>query len=353
MAISIVKGLSGKYFSCSIPDVEFSISGVSADVTIAVDGTDIFNETLFPVGGIIKLRDLGNLITPYARHSLVVELSLTIQENFSDGRLAQSETMSATVIYCTADFSTNGEPVDAASFCDSHFLSIMLGSKVTSKGRLEFLHYLGNAAASVIAVYADGITAIFTPPKVQGNSKYTTIDVSPDRFISPDKTLVAFSVLAGARRQEYVMDLDVPDCAPVLIFDNSFGCQELVYCTGIHKVAPTYKRSNIYIEGMLRNYDIEETRTFKADTGVLNVAMANWLDDLFRSSNVRVVNFYNGTPNIGKEITISDSKSEVSNDDADMPRFTFSYQYAQHNHNVVDLNRAGRIFDNTFDNTFN
>ena len=35
-----------------------------------------------------------------------------------------------------------------------------------------------------------------------------------------------------------------------------------------------------------------------------------------------------------------------------VPRFTFSYQYAQRNHNVFDTLRSGRIFDNTFDNTF-
>ena len=81
--------------------------------------------------------------------------------------------------------------------------------------------------------------------------------------------------------------------------------------------------------------------------------MANWLDDLFRSKCVRVANLYDGTVVPGKEVLITDSKSSYSNDDAELPRFTFTYQYAQRNHNVVQLERAGRIFDNTFDNTFN
>jgi hypothetical protein len=36
-----------------------------------------------------------------------------------------------------------------------------------------------------------------------------------------------------------------------------------------------------------------------------------------------------------------------------MPRFTFSYQYAQRIQNVLQMDRVGRIFDNTFDHTFN
>ena len=64
------------------------------------------------------------------------------------------------------------------------------------------------------------------------------------------------------------------------------------------------------------------------------------------------MNFVNGQPVVGKEVTLTESKSEVSNLDDEIARFTFSYQYAQRIHNVIDLQRAGRIFDNTFDNTF-
>ena len=104
---------------------------------------------------------------------------------------------------------------------------------------------------------------------------------------------------------------------------------------------------------MLRNYRIKETRVFEANTGVLTVPMANWVDELFRSQSVYIVNFVDGFAHVGKEVVITDSKSDNSNDDDFMPSFTFSYQYAQRVQNVLQLDRAGRIFDNTFDNTFN
>ena len=36
-----------------------------------------------------------------------------------------------------------------------------------------------------------------------------------------------------------------------------------------------------------------------------------------------------------------------------MPAFEFTYAYAQRIHNVMQPSHAGRIFDNTFDHTFN
>jgi hypothetical protein len=347
--ITVTNSLSGKYFSATIPDVIFSINGYRAAVTMQVDGISIYSEYLYPVSSKIKIGDLCNLITPYAKQSLKITLKVDITEEFTDTTQSTSTSLSADIIYCETDFGDTG----AADFIANHYLSTLMGKKVTSQGRLEYLHYIGTEAASVMAYYADGTSGSFTLVPVGGNDKYTTIDVSPSQFVVEGKTLIGFVASSGNRSQEYLIDFDIPDCAPILIFDNSFGVEELLYCTGTATVSPQYKRDSAYIEGKQKNYNIEETRTFKADTGILNFDMANWAMDLFRSRYIRVVNFYKGFPNIGKEIMITEAKPEYTNDDDELPRFTFSYQYAQRNHNVVDLNRAGRIFDNTFDHTFN
>lgn len=351
--ITIIKTLSGKYFSSSVPDVEFTISGAKAGVQMLVDGSEIYGENLFPVGGKITLSDLTDLLTPYARQGLIVALDIKISErDDTDQELSNAE-IKASVIYCCVDFQTCNVQVNVSDFCDNHFLSILLGPKISAPGRLEFLHYLSTDDASVIAEYSDGTKATFVPPAVQGNEKYTTIDVSPSRFVSEGKTLVRVTAIAGKRTQEFDMDPEQPDAAPILLFVNSFGVEELLYCTGKHQVSPSYTRTTAWVNGNLKNIKIEEKRKFSADTGYLNVAMQNWADELFRSDDVRLVNIYKGEPQVGKEVTLSDSKSEVSNADDDMAKFTFDYQYSQANHNVVEINRAGRIFDNTFDNTFN
>lgn len=331
-----------KYFTSGIPDVTISATdGASQLVTVTCDGEELLQELLWPVSGVITLAELGELLEPYARKSLVSSVSIT----------AGSTSATFSVLYSMCDVG-----VSAEQFYGSYFLSILMGTKVTARGRRELLWYYGSDTAGVTAIYADGSTGSFSAPVIGGSSAYTCIDVSPGNFTAEGKQLVAYTVTAGSRTQRFDMDLSEPDCAPILEFYNSFGVWEYIYCTGTHEVDSDFRRSSTRIGGRLRLYKIEETRVFKGDTGVLNRAMANWAEELFRSDEVYVVNVVNGSitdANGGKEVVITDSKSTNRNDDDFMPRFTFSYQYAQRIHNVLQMDRVGRIFDNTFDHTFN
>lgn len=352
MAITITKSLPATCFSSTIPDVEFSVSGISAAVDIAVDGERIYSETLFPVAGKICLRDLSSLLTPYARLSLSVDVLIRIAERTESGNGATAS-IQAKVIYCKAEILDNGEIVDAETFCERNFLTILRGKKVTAEGRLELLHYLGDETPTVRAYYTDDSFADFTPPFFGPNVRIRTIDVSAHHFRTEGKVLTSYYVRVGWRGMKFVIDFAKPEFSPALVFENSFGCDELIYCNGLFTRSPGYERKSAVVDGLYRNYDIKELRTFKADTGVLCDSMADWLDDLFRSYYVRLVHIKGYTARIGKEITITDSKSDVTSDDAEMPRFTFSFRYAQRNHNLIDIGKGVRIFDETFDYTFN
>lgn len=363
--IIVTSSPSNPCFSATVQDLVFSITNTRAAVVIKVDDEVVYSETLYPVDGNITVSDLSGMFANYAerRLAVVVEIGITEFKVEPGGTMEilgtpyqmpdsvttiGTTTLSFLVLFCSADLG-----VSASEFYSNYFLSILMGPKVTAIGRLEYLHYYGTDEASCSAVYSDGTTETFTPQVSGGNSRYTQLDVSPEYFVKEGKTLVSYTVTAGNRKQQFDIDLTKPDCAPILAFDNSFGVQELLYCTGTHKVSPEYKRQSARFGGMLRNYDIEETRTFSADTGILTTPMANWADELFRSKKVYLFNIYDGVPTQVKEVVITDCKSENANDDDYMPRFTFQYQYAQRIHNVVELKREGRIFDNTFDSTFN
>lgn len=344
---------SGAYFTSAIPDINISVASpaVKARIIMTCGGSQIYNEILWPVASQVTLTDLGSMLEPYAQRGLVTALSISVQLlNASNANVGSAQTASASILFSRCDVG-----IPALQFYTSHFLTILQGEKVTALGRRELLWYYGSDAASVTAEYDDGTTSSFSPTVESTGSAFTCINVSPGSFTATGKTLVAYTVTAGNRSQRFVMDLTAPDCAPILEFYNSFGVWELIYCTGIHKVSPDYKRSSTRIGGLRRNYKIEETRTFKADTGILTIPMANWADDLFRSDSIYVVNVINGemtSRDGGKKVEITDSKSEYSNDDTELPRFTFSYQYVQRIHNVMQQDRVGRIFDNTFDHTF-
>jgi len=311
--ISLASINGHRYFTSGVPDVTIAgTDGVSQLVTITCGGQQLLQETMWPVNNVITLKDLGELLEPYARQSLVCTVGIT----------AGSTTSTFTVLFAMVDVG-----ITAQEFYDGYFLSILMGTRVTAAGRRELLWYYGQESAEVEADYSDGTSGTFTPQVVGGTSAYTCLDVSPNHFERQDKVLIGFTVTAGSRTQRYDMDLSAPDCAPILEFYNSFGVWEYLYCTGTHEVAPDFKRSSARIDGMLRNYKIEETRIFKADTGILTTAMAQWAEEVFRADEVYVVNVINGSVTSadgGKEVVITDSKSENKNDLDYMPRFTFN-----------------------------
>ncbi len=347
--ITILSSFSGTYLSATLPDISFNINGYRARVEIKADDDVLFDDYLFPYASNISFSDLSELVQPYVERRLTASLAITITEEFTDNTATNTATLNADVVYCAADFNIS----NAESFLEEHYLSLYDGDRVTAMGRLEYLHYIGGDTPTATAEYSDGSTMSFSVEIVSSHGNFKTVDASPKNFMTDGKTLTAYTIEAGARAQRFVIDFNNPDCAPILLFANSFGCDELVYCTGTHTVSPEFNRETAYINKIKKNYKIEENREFKADTGVLTFPMANWLDDLFRSKNVRIVNFYDSEPVVGKEVVITESKSEYTNDIDSLPRFTFTYTYAQRNHNVVDLRRGGRIFDNTFDFTFN
>ena len=342
----------------NIPDIIIMTARTRLAVTITIGGKTIYEEFLYPADGEVVVSDMADIFRPYARQQLAVSATVTIIEQSVDGETETNvETRQATlqVYYASVDI----VGVDCSSFLDNHFLTLLNSTKKTSEGRLEYLHYRGKDAATVKAYYkphdaeGDEETRTFNATAVAGNDVYTTIDVSPSRFSVENLDLLYYEVEAGKRMLRFVNDPSKPDCAPCLLFTNSFGCQELIYCEGKHEVNPEYTRDAAYIGGLKTNYRITEQRNFNADTGYLNTDMANWADDLFRSDEVYIVNFVDGNPVVGKRITINSSTSKNDNLHDTLPRFTFSYVYAQRQHNVLDLQRGGRIFDNTFDNTFN
>lgn len=347
---------SGSFFLENLPDIDILTAQTRLLVTITIGDDTIYDEHLYPADGEVTVSDLADIFRPYARRQLAVTATVTIaEEQVPDSgdtdtpAVTDTQSTTLTVYYSTVDI----VGIDCQTFLDTHFLTLLEGHKTTYMGRLEYLHYMGKDTAQVTAHYADKTTLLFTAPAVGGNDIYTTIDVSPSRFETEGKDLLYYVVEAGARAMTLIIDDEERDVAPTLLFTNSFGCQELIYCTGKHEVDPQYTRDAAYISGVKVNYRITEQRTFNADTGYLGRDMANWADDLFRSDEVYLVNFVGGDAKVGKRVTLSDSKSKRDNLRDSVPRFTFSYTYAQRQHNVLDLQRAGRIFDNTFDNTFN
>lgn len=344
---------SNPIFTSALDAFSFQIDGDSATVSIVCAGEEVLNEKYFPVLGSISVYDIGTLIADMVRPTVVGTFTITITEHKGDSDLSTWTSGEITAYYSTVD-------IDMAcqTFTDQFFLTLLDGSKLTRLGHREFLHATGTDSTQAVVeaqYYKDGSIESFsfgadaTPTRTTNG--ITTFDVSPDRYHDASRgDLFAYCVKVGKRTQQYQIDHSCGVADPVLLFVNSFGCQEIFYCLGRKKIAPSFERKSIVIDGRKVNYQVKETRTFEGDTGVIPPSMAHFAEDLLRSDEIYLFRDYKQD----KEITFTDSKSERTNEADDLAEFTFSYQYAQRIQNVLFKSMGeGKIFDDSFDDTFN
>lgn len=345
-------------FSSDIEDIVFGTTDENGVLVLSVglpsggNTVNLLEETMYPsIDGSIVISDISSLVEPYARERLMIVMRCS----FTDGA-GTCNIQDVFIYYSMADVGTS-----FSDFNSNHFLTILNGEKLTAMGREERLYAYSSSPATVIAdvQLANGqfntlsaqMNAVNTMTgNVMGLSQY---DVSPSRIADllalTGARLLGYTIEVDSRRQNFRCVEDQVPPAPSLVFVNSFGCEEFIHCVGKHKKDSKYERKSARIKSRLKNYRVTEDRQFTANTGWLNEAMADWADDLFRSEEVFL--WVDGQR--GREVVVSDSKSEITNEDDNMPAFEFTYTYAQRIHNVMQSGRVGRIFDNTFDRTFN
>lgn len=342
-------------FTSALDAFSFQIDGDSAMVTITCSGEELLSETYYPVSGNITIYDIGTLIADAVRPTVVAPFSIKIVEHTGGEDTDTWQSGDITAYYATVD--TN---MAAAAFLDQFFLTLLDGVKLTRLGHREFLHAAGSDStlptvhAQYLTVSNEVVTVDYTGTDITPShtvSGITTFDVSPDRYHDKTKgSLFAYTVSVGKRTQEFQIDHTEAVADPVLLFTNSFGCQEIFYCLGKKKIASEFERKSAVIAGKKINYSVKETRNFEGDTGIIPPSMAHFAEDLLRSDEVYLFRDYSKD----KQVVLTESKSERTNEADNTPEFTFSYQYAQRIQNVMFKNMGeGKIFDDSFDDTFN
>ena len=340
--------LSKLVFAPSSSAYSFKVSSVKVgDTALVSDDDDLYLAT--EGTSTIAVYDLKRIVDLYVATYASIAITIT-SEDISDF----TWTWSPFVVRCDVDLG-----IDFTSFTSSYFLTL-LTSKRTAWGFKEFVSAAASSGLDAVTVsWNDGkssktIQSAITPSSGSGFT-FSTVDVSPAAiFDSQDACPGRYVVKCGSREMLFEVISPQAEPAPRLVFTNSFGVYETLYCLGTHKVSDDYDRTAVILQG-LRYYNalIEETKKFTANTGWLAQGMAEWAMEITRSKDIRLFSLAeDGTMVYGKPVVVTSSKFELSNNDDDFPSLEFDYRYEQHNHNVFEPGRKGRVFDSTFDNAF-
>lgn len=317
------------------------------EFAVMTGGNIIFSEKYVPDDkGSVNLFALGDILEPFI-NDLCADFSFTV-----DGTALGPEVI--TVFRCSYNLD-----VRAADFLSHSFLSPMQGDRITAADRYETLSLYSATAEEALAecfYYVDGnLTSKTVSLGTASGSRL--LNVSVRRFSDPVLGLpVMYVVKCGSRSARFNVLASSPELSAAFIFRNAFNAWETLYLTGTRETSPQYTRSSANVNGFVRNYDIDEVLQLKTYTGPLPEGMEEVAMNLGRS---KAVFFLLPNGDAGDEITVTDCDLKHNNDGYAASDLNFSYRNATVSYRLADdrtarlrVPRPPKIFDSTFDQTY-
>ena len=134
-----------------------------------------------------------------------------------------------------------------------------------------------------------------------------------------------------------------------MLMRNAFGAWEAVYFCGMTERAPEYTRETAPVNGSLRLYNLEETDTMKCFTGPLRPSGVVLTRDLARSRDVVLLE--HGVAS--DEVVVTAVEVKHTTADSDISDMTVTWRRSSLVSARLVPVRTPKLFDDTFDETYN
>lgn len=313
------------------------------DVTVTIadaSGAAVLNGTYIPVDGKVRVYHLYKLLSP-----MIAEVAATFRIAVGD----ESKT-----VHVVQSRLTVNEP--AMKFLPSFFLSTVMSERDTSEKRKELLTLLpietSLPAVIVVATYWNGsevVTVQRTLDIELQDGEAAEVDVSAAQFVDLSMgRLVGYTVTCGERRAAYRVR-KLPTAEVAMLMRNAFGAWEAVYFAGMQESDPDYVRETALVNGQLRMYNLEETDMMKCWTGPLRPSGVALTRDLARSRDVVLLE--HGVAS--DEVVVTAVEVKHTTADSDISDMTVTWRRSSLLSARLVPVRTPKLFDDTFDETYN
>ncbi len=342
MAVAILTNINPISFSYEFQYLEFSTDSPEVYVALSSDGNELLSGTYVPdSAGLIKIYDLNEVIDNHIGNAPFVELSLYLCDADGNDTFAVSTILRSSVAYNTT----------AAEFVSSYFLTSHTGTRYTAQGRYECLNFFATEQSPVTVEYwhdaGNGIAKKTKTLMTQCDQGINMIDVSLHKIAGYDAVL-EYTVKCGARSQRYVVSKAFP-ADPAVAYRNRFNVWDTFYFTGTKESDPQFERSQAWVNGQYLTYNVKEVMQFKAMTGILPEGAEEYLHDIARSPEIRLLDSRGAMRDL---LTVMDCDLKAVNDDNALNRLTITYRHADKVSAKSFAPVSTRIFDNSFDNSY-
>lgn len=324
-------------FPHEINDLTTPCATASAEVEVLIAGNIALKETLRSTAGQLRLTGLGDLALDYAQ-GRIVPFTLKVGGSVvrTDNVLPQPLNL--------------GQSAEA--FCAQHFLTLGPLHRYAHPSASLQVSWIGADPCTVTAFWrvgnpssGDTITTTAHSPLPTKEGIISTVELSPKVF-SGTGQLLGFEVKCGARRLVYHL---LPQSACItpprtLLVRNSFGAPETVLMLGTESRASKPDLQTARVGGALINYAADAALRITLSYGPLSLHDYT-LPMLVAARSATL------TPE-GTALTLEAVKDEVATDPYALQWGEATFRPTTDGIALPTLSRS-RIFDDTYDETFN
>lgn len=330
-------------FSSELKEVKFS-SDSAVTMTFVVGGTEALSATYTPTAQGTVIVYALNEVFAASRVSAVSVCSIRLAN-----AAGENAEVSFTCIQCSAIINAS-----AAAYLEQFFLiGTCSNRKTTAPGRRErfWLYHTGNARTLVrTCKYIDDAGQItssaYSYPETVPAGQLKEISFMADDFAVEGKTLFRIDWNDGIRYLTYEVDTRHDIDAMHFEYENIFGLMDDITYFGLRETELQAEMETGMLNGRLVNQKLKTYQTVKVHSGYLS--SDEYMPYMaFVSSPQKMLFDENG----GKTaVVITEQETKYDNDNSVMADFNITFR---RDVDAMSVSLRARIFDSTFDNTFN
>lgn len=338
-----------------IPDV-VNIDGVGENVTVNVllNNVTVYTTSLLSFGGVATLYDLRSIVEQHMRNQEQIMMLFKVTAN-SDGETMESEPVYV-IFNSSHEFGGDGTRFYKRQFLTNRSFYVIPRNGIRTlalfdDGRTKLTIW---AECAFLQDNEQRVLRINLQEIPMGRAGVHTITPHP-AFISQKAEemtgencgkLLAYTIHAGERTLSFYVTDETSQVT--FAFRNAFNALDYAFVFGTTNVKTEVERQEATCQGRMSFYNQLVRRKHEVTTVPLSYEEAHWLNELFVSPSVKVMDQQ------GEMIAtalLGDISSEISNRPDEKVRMKFSWWYDDYSI-WVDRGQDTSVFNNIYTNSF-
>ena len=332
MATTLITVIPIFVFSSQIEGIELQTDQDKIVIVVEDGTTEIFTTSLYAFDGKVEIVNIGEVLENYMIANGKVFTAFTVYYNTADGTNLGSFNLNT--LFCSLRLD-----IEAGVFASYNFLTTLTAKRVPphSIETISILHGQETGPLKFHCVYETeegeiGNKTITMRTITTDDIGVSSIQVSYDTIYlrlrlqgaKPSK-LLSYTVEYNNRSFTYYATENTPEVS--FTFRNCFNVDETAYFNAITTTKTKVNRTMAVSQGRHLFYDQTVDKTCEVQTASLTAEEAYWVEQLLMSHTVRL-----GTSTDVEtlpEVIISDSDCEIADNDEELNKVKFTWQFAK------------------------